>query len=136
MADFARRFPGTTPDWIDTVSFDQFMSDRTVLLLLGVALLPLLIGIPPIFAETIPLDRQHKLRELLETKPLTKTTYLAGKVLGLWVSLGIGLLVCALLYGVAARFLFGAFDLLLYTAVWGLVLLPATLPCWVRCLCP
>lgn len=127
MDDFASLYPGEAPPWIHTVSYEQFANDQVIVLLLVAGLLPLFIGIPPLFAETIPLDRHHKLRELLETKPITRTTYLAGKVLGLWVSLALALLVCAVVYGVVARFLFGVYDLLFYAATWGLIIIPATL---------
>jgi hypothetical protein len=127
MEDFASLFPGDVPSWIHTVSYEQFANDQIIVALLVAGLMPLFIGIPPLFAETIPLDRHHRLRELLETVPLTKTTYLAGKVAGLWVSLIAGLLLCAILYGIVARVLFGPYDLLFYAAIWGVVIIPATL---------
>jgi hypothetical protein len=127
MEDFASLFPGETPPWIHTVSYEEFSNNQILVLLLGSSLLPLLIGITPIFADTIPLDRQHRIRELLETKPLTKTTYLAGKVLGLWISLVVGMLICAVIYGAIARVLFGVYDALFYAAMWGLIIIPAVL---------
>lgn len=127
MADFARRFSGNAPAWIDTVSYPQYMNDRLIVMLLCMALMPLLIGITPIFAETIPLDRQHHVRELLETTPLTKSAYLAGKVVGLWATLLIGLLICAVIYGIVAFLLFGAFDPVIYMGLWVVVIFPSVL---------
>lgn len=127
MEDFARLYPGDAPAWIHTVSYEQFSNDQVIILLLGASLLPLLMGIPPLFSDSIPLDRQSKVRELLETLPLGKTVYLAGKVCGLWASLIVGLLLCAAAYGVVMRLLFGVYDLLLYAALWGLVIIPAVL---------
>jgi len=124
---FADRWSGDAPPWIYTVSYEQFANDQIVILLLGSSLLPLFIGIPPLFSDTIPLDRQSKTRELLESLPLGKTVYLAGKVLGLWFCLTIGLLICAALYAVAMRLLFGVYDPLLYIALWGLIIIPASL---------
>ena len=127
MADFARHFSGTAPAWIETVSYAQYMNDRLIVMLLCMALMPLLIGITPIFAETIPLDRQNQVRELLETTPLTKSAYLAGKVAGLWATLLIGLLICAVIYGVVALLLFGTFDPVIYVGLWVVVIFPSVL---------
>ena len=124
---FADRWSGDAPQWIYTVSYEQFSNDQIVILLLGSSLLPLFIGIPPLFSDTIPLDRHSKTRELLEALPLGKTVYLAGKVLGLWFCLTIGLLICAAVYAGVMRVLFGEYDSLLYAALWGLIIIPASL---------
>jgi len=49
--------------------------------------------LPIVVADTLPKDRHFGVRELLESLPLTPGTYLAGKVLSVWVSLlgGVGL---------------------------------------------
>jgi ABC-type transport system involved in multi-copper enzyme maturation permease subunit len=42
--------------------------------------------LPLVAAETIPLDRQYGVRELLDTLPISSNMYLTGKLLGLWTA--------------------------------------------------
>jgi len=42
------------------------------------------VGITMMICEMIPLDRQFKVRELLDTLPISRADYLAGKVLAAW----------------------------------------------------
>jgi hypothetical protein len=125
--DFASLFPGETPDWLLSINFEQYQNDRSLLLVLGMLLLPLLIGITPIFAETIPLDRQQRIRDLLESLPFSKATYLGGKVFGLWAALALGLLIFALIFGVFSRLLMGDFSLSVYVALWVVMVVPPAL---------
>jgi len=62
----------------------------------NVFLIPVIIFLVPLlYAETIPLDRQWRVRELLGALPLPRGGYLAGKMLAVWASLTATLLVAA-----------------------------------------
>ncbi|HEX2908191.1 MAG TPA: ABC transporter permease subunit [Phototrophicaceae bacterium] len=76
--------------------------------------MPLGIGLvfilPVMVADTIPLDRQHGVRDLLDSLPVSRAVYLTGKLIGTWVAVligvGVGLFFCALVWRLRA----GAFD--------------------------
>jgi hypothetical protein len=70
----------------------------------------LLLMVPPIAAELIPKDRQLGVTELLESTPLTTSVYLAGKVLGFWVSALAGLAGVMLISMAAWRVILGPFS--------------------------
>ncbi len=90
-------------------------------------LVTLLVAIPIILTEVIPLDRQYHVNSWLRALPLTHRAYLAGKVLGIWVGLiGVLLLACGVL-GVAGWLLIGAFDLSMWLLLWSVGLLTFTL---------
>lgn len=77
--------------------------------------------LPIIVSGTIPKDEQWGVRELFDTLPMSPGVYLAGKVLGLWAGVLVGLLVLAVVVGVLYRAIVGSFDLLLYIEMWLLV---------------
>lgn len=66
--------------------------------------------LPILAAEVIPLDRQRRLRDLLDALPLPYSVYLAGKLIGLWLLVMIGLAASMLLVGLAWRLRFGPYD--------------------------
>jgi hypothetical protein len=78
-------------------------------------------------AETVPIDHETRVKPLLDSLPLTRTTYLLGKLLGVWLMLALGLMVIAAFCGLALWQHFGAFDVLGYALVWLLAVLPLTL---------
>jgi hypothetical protein len=52
--------------------------------------------LPLVLAELIPLDRQYRVRELLDAVPLARGVYLAGKVLSAWPVVAIAMALSAL----------------------------------------
>ena len=78
-------------------------------------------------AETIPLDKHYRVRELLNTLPVGHATYLGGKVLSVWFGLLVGIVLCALLYVPLAQARFGTFDMNAYVQLWGVMLLPSAI---------
>ena len=113
------------PEWARDIN--PFESARTVSLInvLIAGLVFYTVGVTLMSGETIPLDRQFKVSELLETLPISRTVYLAGKVLGAWVGLLVGT-VCLLAMAPIARFpvpdpLLALAVALLAAAVLGLV---------------
>jgi hypothetical protein len=69
----------------------------------------LLLMVPPIAAELIPKDHQLGVSELLESTPLTTPVYLAGKVLGFWISSLAGLAGVMLISMAVWRVILGPF---------------------------
>ncbi len=92
---------------------------NTFVLVLEVFILPLLV------AEIIPLDRQYRVRELLDSLPFRGTTYLAGKICSIWLVFAVWSLVQALINGVLAWRTIGPYrvDILASFWVFGLLLL-------------
>jgi hypothetical protein len=82
------------------------------------AVIMVILILPPVLAEAIPRDRQDGVRELLVSTPMSSSTYLAGKVLGAWISLAFGLAATGLLYGVVGRLAYGPFDVGEYLRMW------------------
>jgi len=97
--------------------------------------------LPIIASDTIPLDKQYGVRELLDTLPLSPNAYFIGKLLGLWVAVLGAMGIVMLLVGALWWLRVGAFNLGIYFEVWLVgvasivvlngslgVLLPAALP--------
>lgn len=86
--------------------------------------------LPVVISDTIPRDNQIGVRELLDSLPLTTGTYLAGKVLGVWVTWIGGISVVLVLTGILWWLVFGAFDPAPYFGMvifgaWSLIILNA-----------
>ena len=73
---------------------------------------------PFVLADAIPKDQQLGVRELIVSTPLRPLTYLAGKVLGGWISVLSSVLVVVGVAGVVWWVLVGPFDLVDYAAPW------------------
>lgn len=87
----------------------------------------LTIFLPLTAAETIPLDRQLGVREILDGLPLRLETYLLGKVLSVWIAVIASLGVVAIVDGLIGRGVHGPMDLGRYLAVWAFGVLPQAL---------
>lgn len=112
------------PSALRNVDLQRVNASIKIVMMLTVCMVLLVIMLLLMNAETIPLDKQYHVRELLNTLPLGHVTYLGGKVLGVWVGLVAGLLVCMVVYIPVAWSRFGAFDLTTYFGLWGLLLIP------------
>ncbi|MBK9050820.1 MAG: alpha/beta fold hydrolase [Chloroflexi bacterium] len=78
----------------------------------------LLLLVPPVVAEIIPKDRQLGVTELFDSTPLANTAYLGGKLLGMWLSLLVGMLLNFLITWLAWRWLLGPVLLLPMLETW------------------
>lgn len=76
------------------------------------------IMVPLIVADTIPKDKQVGIRELLDTLPLSSGAYLGGKLLSLWLSLFVVIILVMLISGSVWWFVIGPFDITLFLEVW------------------
>ncbi|HLU11091.1 MAG TPA: hypothetical protein VK003_15575 [Oceanobacillus sp.] len=113
------------PNWLRNVDLEQVNATLKVATLLPLVTQLLIIMLLLMSAETIPLDKHYRVRELLNTLPVARATYLGGKLLGVWVGLLIGIVLCALLYIPIATARFGSFDMSVYLKLWGIMLIPA-----------
>ena len=83
-----------------------------------------MVGVTLLMAEVIPLDRQFKVRELLDTLPLSRAGYFGGKVLSVWAGLALGVGVVGVICAVIIRLLIGEYDVRVFAALWVATLLP------------
>ena len=89
-----------------------------------VALLLMILAVPPIVAEAIPRDRQEEVSELIRSLPVRDGTFLGGKLLGGWAGLLAGLIGVMALSGCAGRLLIGPYSLVAYIQLWSMGILP------------
>jgi ABC-type transport system involved in multi-copper enzyme maturation permease subunit len=74
--------------------------------------------LPILVADTIPLDRQYGVRDLLDSFPISRGVYLTGKLLGVWASVLVGMGAVMVLAGAAWWFLGGPYNILSYFEMW------------------
>ncbi len=107
-----------------------------ILKLLTLSLLPtywaamfvtLMLTYPVMLVDTIPIDRQTSVRELLDTVPLTNATYLTGKLLGVWAATTCAALVVMIGAGLLWWLLIGPFEIAYYLEVWFVASIPTSL---------
>ncbi len=77
----------------------------------------LLVMFPFVVAEAVPRDRQFGVRELLDSLPLPRSVYLAGKVLGAWFGVASAVLAVMALAGIVLRFILGPYVIGLFLAI-------------------
>jgi hypothetical protein len=123
MGDDAANFP----TWVQNIDLISVQNTLRLMYLVGIATQALFVALMPMLADTIPFDKQVKVRELLNTLPLPSAVYLGGKVLGVWAGLFIGLGLVAAAFGVYSRVQFGVFDIGLYVRLWLVLVLPGAL---------
>ena len=113
------------------------LSDRPALLLLAGTNVALIAGgmtvilsvlmLPMMVAEMVPLDRQHRVREVIDAAPIGAGLYLAGKMLSVWPVILIGLCVGGVLNGVISWVLNGPFQIHILVLFWVTGLIPLAL---------
>lgn len=69
-------------------------------------------------ADTIPLDRQSGVSELFHSFPVSRSTYLLGKVMGVWAAVLWGNFVLMVITGVLWWFFLGGYKPLPYLSMW------------------
>lgn len=120
----------SVPQALRDISLITLSSTQMVVMLVAI-IFPVLVAITVVvfFAETIPLDRQYRIRELFNSAPVSSLVYLGSKLLGAWAALAITMLFVMIGFGIFARITLGAFDLTYYLQSWLLVVLPFALTC-------
>lgn len=105
----------------------EFRLTAMAIFILLPAAAPIFAALPLLVAETIPLDSKLNMRDTLDCLPLPLWTYLAGKVLGVWLGVLIALAVCIPVVGAVFYWKLGAFNLWIWLQVWGAVVVPSGL---------
>lgn len=82
-----------------------------------------LLAVPILAADAIPSDRQLNTRDLIESLPLTRPTYLFGKLLGVWGGLVISMALGGILGAMAIWGLTAPFNVEIWLAMWFVGLL-------------
>ncbi len=115
------------PEWAQGI--DMLVVEHTVGLFSVVitGMVFFMVGVTLLMGEVIPLDRQFKVRELLDTLPISRATYLVGKLLGAWIGVLLGILIGGALCVVAIRLILGIYDLRVFAVMWLVMLTPMAL---------
>jgi len=69
-------------------------------------------------AEVVPVDRQLGVNEWINALPIAAATYLLGKLLGMWTAVFAGMIIIAIISGIAHFLWLGAYDLLAFIQLW------------------
>jgi hypothetical protein len=83
--------------------------------------------LPLMLAELIPLDRQQGVREVIDALPLSPHVYLAGKLVGGWGVTAAGLLLAGVVSGALSWMRHGPFHVGTVAGYWLVGLLPLAL---------
>ncbi len=112
------------PEWAQGIN--PVVASHTITLgnLLIAGMIFYTVGVVLLMAEVIPLDRQFKVRELLDTLPLSRATYLSGKIVSAWAGLLIGTVLVGMIAAPLVWLIIGAYDLRVFAALWIAMLLP------------
>lgn len=92
----------------------------TVYAAMALYMITLLI-LPVVAADVIVKDRQHGVREVLDSLPLTTGTYLAGKVLSWAAAVMIGLVVALVITSAALWLLMGPYHVTSFAVTWLII---------------
>jgi hypothetical protein len=112
-------------EWALYSPAERRCNSTNVLMILGpVTWVIIAVLLPPVLAETVPRDRQLGVHELLASLPPSGLTLLAGKLLGAWASVLLGLGGFGLLLGLVWLPILGSYDMRLYLDLWLVGLLP------------
>lgn len=84
------------------------------------------VGVTLMMGEIIPLDSQFKVRELLDTLPLSRPAYLGGKLMSAWAGLLLGIVVIGVICALGIRLILGVYDMRVFLALWVAMLLPSS----------
>lgn len=115
------------PDWLIGINLDQAGNTLRGIVVIISASIIIIVAIIPFLSDIIPMDRQIKVRPLLDAAPLHRTVYLAGKVLSVWVGLSLSVLVCLIITQTLLYARYGAYDLGALLLLWALFVLPLVL---------
>jgi hypothetical protein len=111
------------PTWLRNVDIQQASATFQVATILTILAQLLIILLLLMSAETFPLDKVYQVRELLDTAPLGKATYIIGKLGGLWAGLLLGLIASMLIFIPISQWRFGDIDLSVYLRTWFVLLI-------------
>ncbi|HVU14217.1 MAG TPA: hypothetical protein VHD90_23220 [Phototrophicaceae bacterium] len=113
--------------WTQGIDLVVAMNTLALINVLIAGMVFYMVGVTLLLGEVIPLDSQFKVRELLDTLPISRTLYLGGKLASVWTSLLLGIGVIGVISALALRLIFGAYDLRVFLILWIALLVPQTL---------
>ncbi|MBN1265585.1 MAG: alpha/beta hydrolase [Anaerolineales bacterium] len=90
-------------------------------------LILVILFLPLMLTEIIPLDRQYRVRQLIDALPVTSNTYLSGKILSVWPGIAIMMMLAALLNSILTWSQNGPFYTGTLAAFWFTCLIPLAL---------
>jgi hypothetical protein len=114
------------PDWAQGINVLEAANTFALINILIAGMVIYSVGVTLMMGETIPLDRQFKVRELLDTLPLSRTAYLGGKLFGAWAGLLLGIIIVGAISALATRLILGVYDVRIFLATWVAMLLPSS----------
>jgi hypothetical protein len=112
------------PEWAQGIDIVEATHTLALINVVIAGMVFFTVGVTLMMGEVIPLDRQFKVRELLDALPLNRTAYLGGKLVSVWIGLLIGTVVMGVVCAVALYLIFGAYDLRVFVVLWIALLLP------------
>lgn len=74
--------------------------------------------LPIVLADTIPLDRDAGVRELMDSLPLRPLIYLTGKLIGAWAATLAAVIVTMVVTGLVWRLQAGTYDMRAFAEMW------------------
>lgn len=127
MNDMVERNIGVNaPDWVQGINLVEAANTFALINIMIAGMVFYSVGVTLMMGEIIPLDRQFKVRELLDTLPLSRTAYLGGKLLSAWAGLLLGIIIIGAISALAIRLILGVYDMRVFLAMWVTMLLPTS----------
>jgi hypothetical protein len=115
-----------TPAWAQGIDLVEAGNTFALINILIAGMIFYSVGVTLMMGETIPLDRQFKVRELLDTLPLSRTAYLGGKLFSAWAGLLLGIIIVGAICALAIRLILGVYDVRVFLAMWAVMLVPSS----------
>lgn len=116
------------PVWLEGVDLQIWTGGAIVVTTLMTTMIAVVIALVFFVSEVIPLDGAYRTHELLNSLPLSRTSYLAGKVFGVWLGLLSIILIAVVLSAIWFRVNF-AYDVRYFLLLWFVVVVPVILIC-------
>jgi hypothetical protein len=114
------------PAWAQGINVVEAANTISLINILIAGMIFYSVGVTLMMGEIIPLDRQFKVRELLDTLPLSRTVYLGGKLFSAWAGLLLGIIIVGAISALAIRLILGVYDMRVFLALWVAMLLPSS----------
>jgi hypothetical protein len=114
------------PAWEQGINVAEATNTFTLITIMIAGMIFYSVTVTLMMGEIIPLDRQFKVRELLDALPLSRTAYLGGKLFSAWAGLLLGIIIVGAISALAFRLILGVYDMRVFLATWVAMLLPSS----------
>ena len=122
-----RNMTADAPEWARNIDLNMATNTLALIQVMIAGMVFNTIGVTLLMGEVIPLDTQFKVRELLDTLPISRAVYLGGKLFGAWGGLLLGTLLVGVICALALRVIIGVYDLRVFIVLWVAMLIPTSL---------